>query len=514
MKNNTNETMLDKLFNQMIKDRKVRKAITKESFLYFFNFYFAHYVTYPTADFQKEIIHTLERSATENLYIVSFRNSGKSTIVATAYPLWAILGVQKKKYILIFCKTQGQAKQSLRNIRDEAENNDLLKQDLGPFKEELETGKNGEWTSTTLVFSNTDARIKVASVDEGIRGLRHKQYRPDLILCDDVEDINSTRTREGRDKTYKWLRGDVIPAGDRNTRLIVIGNLLHEDSLLMRMKEDVEEERALGTFMKFPLITKSSKCLWSGKYPDKESIEIQKKEIGNNIEWQREFLLNIVSDVDQVIHKKWIKYYSDLPLQDRSFAGVCIGIDLAFSLKNTADYTAMVSAYVYWIEREMYIYILPNPVNERLTSPVLVERCKVLNKYFKGEKAWPKFIVEEAGQQKGVIQHLESAGLNVQGFSPGQTDKRTRLALTALKINSGHILFPKKGCNDLIRQLTNFGVESHDDLSDAFSTLVLGLSENPPGCCHDIGDIIVGGTPRKGPLADLDEHRVTMDTRF
>ena len=514
MTNKINKIIPEELFSQMTKDRKVRKAITKENLFYFFNFYFAHYVTYPTADFQKEIIHKLEISATENLYIVAFRNSGKSTIAATAYPLWAILGKQKKKYVLIFCKTQGQAKQSLRNIRNEVEHNDLLKQDLGPFREELETGKNGEWTSTTLVFSNTDARIKVASVDEGIRGLRHKQYRPDLILCDDVEDINSTRTREGRNKTYKWLRGDVIPAGDRNTRLIIIGNLLHEDSLLMRMKEDLEEKRALGTFMEFPLITKSGECLWPGKYPDKESIEVQKKEIGNDIEWQREFLLHIVPDTDQVIHKKWIKYYSVLPSKDRSFAGVCIGIDLAFSQRNTADYTALVSAYVYWIEREMYIYILPNPINERMTSPVLVERCKALSKYFTGEKAWPKFIVEEAGQQKGIIQYLEDARLNVQGFSPGQTDKRTRLALTALKINSGHILFPKEGCHDLICQLTNFGVESHDDLSDAFSTLVLGLFEKPPRGRYNISDIIVGGTPRRGPLENLDRNRITMDTIF
>jgi len=508
------KTMQKKLFNQMVKDRKVRKAITRESFLYFFNFYFAHYITYPTADFQKEIIHSLEKSSVENLYIVSFRNSGKSTLVATAYPLWAILGTQAKQYILIFCKTQGQAKQSLRNIRDEAENNDLLKQDLGPFKEESETGKNGEWSSTSLVFSNTGARIKVASVDEGIRGLRHKQYRPDLILCDDVEDINSTRTRESRNKTYKWLRGDVIPAGDKNTRLIIIGNLLHENSLLMRMKADLEADRALGTFMKFPLINKAGECLWPGKYPDKASIEIQKKEIGNEIEWQREFLLNIVPDTEQVIHTKWIKYYPELPLQDRSFAGVSIGIDIAVSQKQAADYTAMVSAYVYWIEKEMYIYILPNPINQNMTSPQLLEKCKAIHKYYTNEKAWPKFIVEEAGQQLSVIQFMKDAVLNVQSFKPGQTDKRTRLALTALKINSGHILFPKTGCEELIRQLTGFGVERRDDLADAFSTLVLGLLEQPPRN-RNSSLIIIDNDPQPlDEFHDLDEFRITRDMTF
>jgi hypothetical protein len=60
------------LVNTMLKDRSVRTSITKDSFLYFFHFYYAHYVKYETADFQKEIIHNLEKSTTENLYVVAF----------------------------------------------------------------------------------------------------------------------------------------------------------------------------------------------------------------------------------------------------------------------------------------------------------------------------------------------------------------------------------------------------------------------------------------------------------
>jgi len=52
------------LVNRMMKDKLVRISITRDSFLYFFHFYYAHYVKYETADFQKEIIHNLEKSAT------------------------------------------------------------------------------------------------------------------------------------------------------------------------------------------------------------------------------------------------------------------------------------------------------------------------------------------------------------------------------------------------------------------------------------------------------------------
>ena len=51
------------LINQMMKDRSIRTSITKDSFLYFFHFYYAHYVQYPTADFQKDSKFTIKSNA-------------------------------------------------------------------------------------------------------------------------------------------------------------------------------------------------------------------------------------------------------------------------------------------------------------------------------------------------------------------------------------------------------------------------------------------------------------------
>ena len=39
-------------------------------------------------------------------------------------------------------------------------------------------------------------------------------------------------------------------------------------------------------------------------------------------------------------------------------------------------------------------------------------------------------------------------------------------------MNAGMILFPKHGAENLIAQMTGFGVESHDDIMDAFTLLV------------------------------------------
>jgi len=467
----------------MLKDRKVRTAITRQSHYAFFNFYFAHYVTYPTAPFQQEIFGLTERDDIQNLFVIAFRGSGKSTILTTSYPIWSILGRQQKKFVLILCQTRSQAKQHMMNLRRELEGNALLKSDLGPFQEE-----DDEWGSSSLVFSNLNARITAASTETSIRGLRHNQHRPDLIIGDDIEDLSSTKTREGRQKTYQWLTGEVIPAGDRNTRLVVIGNLLHEDSLLMHIKEDVAEGRLDGTFREYPLIDGGT-VTWPGKYPTPIDIEEEKRRAGNEPAWQREYLLHIVPDSDQVIHLDWIQFYEELPPKGKTdsygwplYAGVRFGVDLAISRRDTADFTAMIPGLLYGDGRDAKLYILPGIVNRRLSFPETVDLCKALNKEY-DQDAWhkPTFYIENVAYQDALPQQLKNEGLNnVKSVKPGSADKRSRLALTGHLIRSGKVLFPRHGAEALINQIVGFGVEKFDDMADAFSILVLSTLEDPP----------------------------------
>ncbi len=452
------------LVNKMLKDKLVRTSITKDSFLYFFHFYYAHYVKYETADFQKEIIHHLEYSPTENLYVVAFRGSGKSTMITTAYPIWAILGKQQKKFCVIFCQTRAQAKQHMMNIRTELEGNDVLKKDLGPFQEESD-----EWGSYSIVFKKHGARITVASAEQSIRGIRHNQHRPDLIICDDVEDVQSTKTREGRNSTYNWLYGEVIPSGDRKTRLVIVGNLLHEDSLLMRIKEEIAQGRAKGVFKEYPLLDKNDVCLWPGKYPTSKDVEDEKLKVASEASWQREYLLRIIPSDDQVIYPEWIKYYDELP-NHKGLRGTYVGVDLAITQKDSSDFTALVFANVYSRREKMRIYILPNPIVKKISFPEQVALMKNVKSSILHDRGSTIFV-ESVGYQEALPQMLEHEGIDAEAVKP-KGDKRTRLALTSSLIKSGMIKFPRQGCEELIEQMVGFGVEKHDDIADAFSLLV------------------------------------------
>ncbi len=480
-----NNQITNELMERMMKDKVVRTAITRQSHWYFFHFYFAHYVKYPTAQFHNEIFTLTENENLGNFFIVAFRGCGKSTIITTSYPIWAILGKQEKKFVLIVCQTQSQAKQHMMNLRRELENNNLLKNDLGPFKEESD-----EWGSSSLVFSNSNARITAVSSEQSIRGLRHNQHRPDLIICDDVEDIASTKTRESRNKTHDWLTSEVIPTGDRNTRLVMVGNLLHEDSLLMRIKEDIEKDKMKGVFKEYPLINNEGEILWQGKYPTYEDIEDEKTKAGNEYAWKREYLLQIVPTEDQAILREWIQYYDVLPTKKKIYGGqishleVRIGIDLAIAKSDTADYTAFVPALLFEKELGHYdLYILPKITNQRMTFPETVDLCKSYDRAYKGEFSSlpPSLVIEDVAYQKALPQQLKDEGIwNVMTSRPGNTDKRSRLVLTANMIKTGRVKFPRTGAEELINQIVHFGVEKHDDLADAFSMLVHNVVENPP----------------------------------
>ena len=457
------------LIDRMVKDRKIRTAIVKQSHFYFFHFYFSHYVKYPTAQFHREFFYLTERDDIKKLFVVSFRGSAKSSIFTMSYPLWAILGQQQKKFVLILCQTRAQAKQMMMNLRRELEGNILLRNDLGPFQEEQD-----EWGSVSLVFSRLNARITAASSEQSIRGLRHNEHRPDLIIGDDLEDMASVKTYESRQKTYQWLTGEVIPAGDKNTRLIIVGNLLHEDSLLMRLKENIRDGLIDGVFKFYPLLDAKGRIAWLGKYPNMESVNEERRKIGNEFAFQREFLLRIVPNEEQVIHPDWIHYYDELPWEvksGKSRSGILMGVDLAISEKDTACFTAIVSAIVYGYGDEFKVYILPNPINRRMGFPETIKQIKDLynanNTIFSDAV---NILIEEVGYQKAVVDQLKNENYNAFGVKVA-TDKRARLMTVSNMIESGKIVFPRHGSEELVRQIVGFGTEKYCDLVDAFTLL-------------------------------------------
>lgn len=482
------ETERITFMDQIREDKNFRKSIAIRSHFWFFYIYFYDYILYEPADFHYDLFNITQDEDASLSVITAFRGSGKSTIMSLSFPIWAILGYQKKRYIVLISQTSQQVTQILTNIKTELESNELLISDFGPFSNE-----SISWNQSTITLSGYEnARITALSTGSNIRGLRDRQNRPQIIVCDDIESLETVKTMEGRNNTHKWFTHDVLPSGDKGTRTIVIGNLLHEDSLLMRMKEQILNDAAYGIYREYPLLDENDECTWREKYPDTVSIENLKKSVFDNTAWLREYCLKIVSDSGRVIYPSWIQYYEELPqFNGNSYKCSSMGVDLAISEKAYADYTAIVIAHLFEYSRtEFKIYISSYFVNKRLNFVETTETIKE-TVLLSGIRSSLKIYVESVAYQEAMSQNLRSEGYNVFSVSP-KGDKRSRLSSIGPMIQTGRILF-SKNLKVLIDQITNFGVEKHDDLADALVYAVTplidvaqkpkarGFSEKPRG---------------------------------
>ena len=229
-----------------------------------------------------------------------------------------------------------------------------------------------------------------------------------------------------------------------------------------------------------------------GKYPTPESIDAQFKRIGgDHVAWHREYLLEFIDEGGRLISPDWIKYYDQQP-PDTELIEIIITIDLAVSKHDTADYTAMIAAHVYDVEGKRLIYILPNPVNSRLSPREALETAQHLANVMTGKRK-PRLIVEDVGYQCSLIETLNDNGYRAEGFKVRNQDKRARLALGTHLIQSGQVLFPRQGCEELITQILDFGIESHDDLADAMAMLLLSARMKSMGSYYG-GVIDCGGS--------------------
>jgi len=462
----------NELVEQMIADKAARVETVKASHFLFFHVYFPHYVKYQTAPFHKEIFVMTENDNTLDI-IVAFRDSGKSSIVTTSYPLWAILGEQNKKFILLVSQTKPKAQDHLKNIKRELENNNLLKSDLGPFQEESD-----EWGVHALTIPKFNAKIMIGSVEQSIRGARHNQHRPDCVILDDVEDTQSVKTQESRDKTWNWFTSEIIPAATKSSHIIAVGNLLHRDSLLKRVEKKIASEEVDGTYKEFPVIDNSGNPLWPGKYPDKEAIEAERNRVMDKHSWHREYLLEIIPDHDQIISEDWIHYYDTLPDKKREIT--YIGIDPAISKEDTADYTAMVPIRIFGRGSSKKIYILPNIVNEKLTHMETIERATNLsNTITDNNRRRAKLYVEDVAYQKALVEQLDNRSYNrVEGIKVGGQDKWARLNSVSHLFQGGDVYFPETDRADrVVNQILGFGTEKHDDLVDALTLVLLQVTK-------------------------------------
>lgn len=214
---------------------RVRRAMFMNDFSKFRAFYFPNYHKSKDGIFQIEtagLLTGLAANRGTKIAIAAPREHGKSTLVSLEYILYSICH-KRDAFIVVISHTADQAAGFLENIKNELMSNQRLILD---FPDVCEIGKKPgppRWTKAEVITRN-GVKILALGTGQQIRGRRNRQYRPSLIVLDDIESDESARNPEGYDKLEQWLTKSVLKAGSADTNVVFVGTIHHYHSLLAK----------------------------------------------------------------------------------------------------------------------------------------------------------------------------------------------------------------------------------------------------------------------------------------
>ena len=211
----------------------LRRELAAVSFRFFKQYYLADYFSVPDGPMHLALVRELETIVNSQVGIKEAiawpRGTGKTTTCDLALPLWAIL-TEKLHYIILIASSLDQSKEHLRAIKDELEANPKILEDFGPVR-------GPQWEADDIITS-TDIKMTVLGARMRIRGRKYKRWRPQLIICDDLEDDVSVRSDVQRLYLREWMMKAVLKARawfGRRTSFVYIGTMLHFDCLLAHL---------------------------------------------------------------------------------------------------------------------------------------------------------------------------------------------------------------------------------------------------------------------------------------
>ncbi|MCP4591830.1 MAG: phage terminase large subunit, partial [bacterium] len=168
------------------------------------------------------------------LAVAAPRGHAKSTIVSLAYVLWCVL-YEHEKLVLLVSATAEQVVLLLKTIKDEIQQNSALLEDFPEIcRPKGAPGQPKPWRNNRIMLPN-GAMISAYGAGQGLRGAKNESHRPGLIIVDDIENSEQVIHEEQRHKLRQWFSGTLLHAGHPGTNVVVVGTVLHHDSLLANL---------------------------------------------------------------------------------------------------------------------------------------------------------------------------------------------------------------------------------------------------------------------------------------
>ena len=401
-----------------------------------------------------------------------------------------------KHYPIIISDSSEQAEGFLDNIRVEFEENTAILEDFGVLAGSV-------WRSNVLL---TKTNIKIEAIGSGkkIRGRKHRNWRPDLIILDDVENDENVRTPEQRKKLKDWFDKAVSKCGDDYTDIIYIGTLLHYDSLLAKtltnpayrsikykaviqfsqaddlwqqwetiftgLSNDDRESEALAFFQAHKeAMLEGTQVLWEEKlsYYDLMVMRVSEGEASFNSEEQNE----PINPDDCLFMEEWFDYYNEAEVNFGDPAFDFFGfIDPSLGKTKRSDFSAIVTLAKH--KGSGYMYVVDADIErrhpDRIIADVLAKERWLRASFGHGYR---KLGAETNQFQWFLKEELAKASAKAGLYLPIEevqqtSDKVMRIQTLQPDVKNKYIKFNRRH-KRLLEQLTQFPMGAHDDGPDA-----------------------------------------------
>ena len=476
--------------------------------------YFPHYFSRPSPEFHRELDAIWQQGVLKGRYpltpadtkaisrlpgvrraVAAPRGHAKSTNLTFKGTMHSTL-YGYKHYPIIISDSSEQAEGFLDNIRVEFEENTAILEDFGPLAGSV-------WRSNVLV---TKTNIKIEAIGSGkkIRGRKHRNWRPDLIILDDVENDENVRTPEQRSKLKNWFDKAVSKSGDDYTDIVYIGTLLHYDSLLAKtltnpayrsikykaviqfsqaddlwqqwesiftdLANDDREADALAFFQAHKAaMLEGTQVLWEEKlsYYDLMVMRVSEGEASFNSEEQNE----PINPDDCLFMEEWFEYYNEAEINFRDPVFDFFGfIDPSLGKTMRSDFSAIVTLAKH--RSSGYMYVVDADIErrhpDRIIADVLAKERWLRASFGHGYR---KLGAETNQFQWFLKEELAKASAKAGLYLPIEevqqtSDKVMRIQTLQPDVKNKYIKFNRRH-KRLLEQLTQFPMGAHDDGPDA-----------------------------------------------
>lgn len=421
-------------------------------------------------DFDREhqkIFDLLESSDNPRKLIIAPRGIGKTSIDNLLVPAKKAL-FHEKRYIVPVGASSTTAEEQSENLKNELMSNRIVNNIFSVSK--TDTFSRQKWV---MDVSGHKFCVQPRGAGQKIRGMLWNNYRPDLIIADDLEDDEIVKNEDRRRELRTWFHGalmNTVDRGSKNWEVIVVGTLLHEDSLLANLAEDPSWD--VVTLKLFDEDTKKSN--FPNFMPDKEVeslIELH-RDSGELDTLYREYMSNPISTIDPTFHKSYFKYYEPglLNLSNSPDIDNIIVVDPAKTAKMSSADSAIVGGAVNIREEKIYFRDIvsgkmhPDQLYDEIVAMILRLNARVLGIEVTGLNEFVTYPLKNHLSRKNI--NIQFEELHARG-GKDEKGKAARVRSLVPFYRQGLVYHNKQNCHGLEAQLMSFPKSKRWDIMDA-----------------------------------------------